>query len=54
MKMFSPFSFTPAEPDAAAAPSAPQPAAEPAKDDLGDLRKQMAAMQEQLAALSKK
>ena len=47
MKMFSPFPLRPDEADAA-------PAAEPAKDDLAELRKQMAAMQEQLAALAKK
>jgi len=47
MKMFSPFPLRPDEGDAA-------PAAEPAKDDLAELRKQMAAMQEQLAALAKK
>ena len=53
MKMFSPFPFRGeegAEPAARAAPAPP----EPAKDDLADLRKQMAAMQEQLAALAKK
>ena len=49
MKMFSPFSFRGEEGDAQ-----PAPAAEPAKDDLAELRKQMAAMQEQLAALAKK
>ena len=53
MKMFSPFPFRAegeeAEPAAAAAAQA-----EPAKDDLAELRKQMAAMQEQLAALAKK
>jgi polyhydroxyalkanoate synthesis repressor PhaR len=53
MKMFSPFAFTPT--DAEPAPSAPAaPSPEPAKDDLAELRKQMAAMQEQLAALAKK
>jgi polyhydroxyalkanoate synthesis repressor PhaR len=51
MKMFSPFSFRGEEGEA---PSQPAPAAEPAKDDLAELRKQMAAMQEQLAALAKK
>jgi polyhydroxyalkanoate synthesis repressor PhaR len=51
MKMFSPFTFSAAEEGAAAPPAAP---AEPAKDDLAELRKQMAAMQEQLAALAKK
>ena len=52
MKMFSPFPFRGEEGDAA--PTAQAPPAEPAKDDLADLRKQMAAMQEQLAALAKK
>jgi polyhydroxyalkanoate synthesis repressor PhaR len=53
MKMFTPFAFRPEETTAAAAPS--KPTAVPAKDDstLTDLKKQMAAMQEQLAALSK-
>ena len=51
MKMFSPFSFRGEEGDGAAQPA---PTAEPAKDDLAELRKQMAAMQEQLAALAKK
>jgi polyhydroxyalkanoate synthesis repressor PhaR len=52
MKMFSPFAFRPEDGD----PTSPAPAAaaEPAKDDLAELRKQMAAMQEQLAALAKK
>jgi polyhydroxyalkanoate synthesis repressor PhaR len=50
MKMFSPFNFTPTEAEAAAAASAP----EPVKGDLEELRKQMATMQEQLAALAKK
>jgi polyhydroxyalkanoate synthesis repressor PhaR len=53
MKMFSPFPFRADEGEGAAA--ATQPAApEPAKDDLAELRNQMAAMQEQLAALAKK
>ena len=55
MKMFSPFTYRNDETDPA--PAAPAPAAtatEPAKDDLSELRKQMAAMQEQLAALAKK
>ena len=50
MKMFSPFPLRADEGDAAPA----APAAEPAKNDLAELRKQMAAMQEQLAALAKK
>jgi polyhydroxyalkanoate synthesis repressor PhaR len=49
MKMFSPFPIAGSEP----AP-APAPAAEPAKDDLAELRNQMAAMQAQLEALAKK
>ena len=52
MKMFSPFSFAATDTEPAAPASAP--ASEPAKDDLAELRKQMAAMQEQLAALAKK
>ena len=50
MKMFSPFPFRTDEPETAAA--APDPA--PAKDDLAELRKQVAAMQQQLEALAKK
>jgi polyhydroxyalkanoate synthesis repressor PhaR len=53
MKMFSPFPFRADEGDPAAAPQA-APSDQPAKDDLAELRKQMAAMQEQLAALAKK
>ncbi len=50
MKMFSPFAAVrPDEPG----PAPPTPA-EPAKDDLADLKKQMAAMQAQLEALAKK
>ena len=52
MKMFSPFPFNAGDTEAAPAP--PTAAPEPAKDDLAELRKQMAAMQEQLAALAKK
>jgi polyhydroxyalkanoate synthesis repressor PhaR len=51
MKMFSPFAYRADEPAPAAQPT---PAAEPAKDELAELRAQMAAMQEQLAALAKK
>ena len=51
MKMFSPFAYRADE--AAPAPQ-PTPAAEPARDELAELRAQMAAMQEQLAALAKK
>jgi polyhydroxyalkanoate synthesis repressor PhaR len=52
MKMFSPFPFRAdgEEPGQGAAAAAP----EPTKDDLAELRQQMAAMQEQLAALAKK
>jgi polyhydroxyalkanoate synthesis regulator protein len=48
MKMFSPFPFVSDEPEPAATPAAP------AKDDIADLRRQMAAMQQQLEALAKK
>jgi polyhydroxyalkanoate synthesis repressor PhaR len=51
MKMFSPFAYRADEP--VPAPQA-TPASEPAKDELAELRAQMAAMQEQLAALAKK
>ena len=56
MKMFSPFPLRGEEPAAAPAspPPPPPPAAEPAKDDLDELKKQMAAMQAQLEALAKK
>jgi len=50
MKMFSPFAYRADE----TVPPPPQPAPEPAKDELAELRAQMAAIQEQLAALSKK
>jgi polyhydroxyalkanoate synthesis regulator protein len=53
MKMFSPFAFRGDEGGAEPAP-APATAPETAKDELADLKKQMAAMQEQLAALAKK
>jgi polyhydroxyalkanoate synthesis regulator protein len=53
MKMFSPFPLR-SEGDEAEPASAPTTPPEPAKDDLAELRKQMAAMQEQLAALAKK
>ncbi|HWA63813.1 MAG TPA: polyhydroxyalkanoate synthesis repressor PhaR [Caulobacteraceae bacterium] len=54
MKMFTPFAFTPPEAPAAQA-KAPEPA-EPApkSDDLAELRRQMEAMQAQLAALASK
>ena len=52
MKMFSPFPLRGDEGEPGAAPRAAP--SEPAKDELDELRKQMAAMQEQLAALAKK
>jgi polyhydroxyalkanoate synthesis repressor PhaR len=56
MKMFSPFAYVRPE-DGGAAPTEPQPApaAAPAGDDsLADLKRQMEAMQEQLAKLANK
>jgi polyhydroxyalkanoate synthesis repressor PhaR len=55
MKMFSPFAFPQAAEPAAPPPPAPK-AAEPAagEDTLAELKKQMEAMQAQLAALAKK
>lgn len=52
MKMFTPFAFRPEE---TGSPPPPKAAAASAKDDdtLAELKKQMAAMQEQLAELSK-
>jgi polyhydroxyalkanoate synthesis repressor PhaR len=52
MKMFTPFAF---RPDETAPPPPTKPAAASAKDEdtLAELKKQMAAMQEQLASLSK-
>jgi polyhydroxyalkanoate synthesis repressor PhaR len=49
MKMFSPFGLKADEP----AP-APPPPPEPAKEELDELRNQLKAMQEQIAALAKK
>jgi polyhydroxyalkanoate synthesis repressor PhaR len=54
MKMFSPFAYRADETQPAPPPTPAAPAAEPAKDELAELRAQMAAMQEQLAALAKK
>jgi len=51
MKMFSPFPVRPEEPAPAPAPA---PSSAPARDDLAELKKQMAAMQAQLEALAKK
>jgi polyhydroxyalkanoate synthesis regulator protein len=49
--MFTPFAFRGEE----TPPTAPKPAASPSDSDaLAELRKQMAAMQEQLAELNKK
>ena len=56
MKMFSPFAYVRPE-DAGAAPAEPQPAAAPAPagdDSLADLKRQMEAMQAQLAKLANK
>jgi polyhydroxyalkanoate synthesis regulator protein len=53
MKMFSPFPFNTAESETPPAPAAAAPA-EPPKDEIAELQKQVAAMQEQLAALAKK
>ncbi len=50
MKMFTPFAFRPEE---AAAPPPPKPATAKDDDSLAELKKQMAAMQAQLSALSK-
>jgi polyhydroxyalkanoate synthesis regulator protein len=48
MKMFTPFAFRGEE------PAPPPPAATPSSEDaLAELKRQMAAMQAQLAALSK-
>ena len=52
MKMFTPFAF---RPDETTPPPKPAGAAAPKEDEtLAELKKQMSAMQEQLAALSKK
>jgi polyhydroxyalkanoate synthesis repressor PhaR len=53
MKMFSPFAYR-ADDTSPTPPPAPAAPAEPAKDEMAELRAQMAAMQEQLAALAKK
>ena len=57
MKMFTPFGFpaaTPGRADAAPPASAAPEPAKPADDSLDDLKKQMAAMQEQIERLAKK
>jgi polyhydroxyalkanoate synthesis repressor PhaR len=51
MKMFTPFAYRPDEPPAPARPAPPPPASD---DALAELRKQMAAMQAQIAELTKK
>lgn len=56
MKMFSPFAYVRPE-DGGAAPAEPQPSPAPAPagdDSLADLKRQMEAMQEQLAKLANK
>jgi polyhydroxyalkanoate synthesis repressor PhaR len=54
MKMFSPFAYVRPE-DGGAAPADPQPPPAPAGDDsLADLKRQMEAMQAQLAKLANK
>ncbi|MHB8530843.1 MAG: polyhydroxyalkanoate synthesis repressor PhaR [Caulobacteraceae bacterium] len=50
MKMFTPFAYRGEEPPS----SAPTPRAATEADTLGELKRQMSAMQEQLAALSKR
>jgi len=52
MKMFSPFPLRADEPEPASARPAPAP--EAGKDELAELKAQMAAMQDQIAALAKK
>jgi polyhydroxyalkanoate synthesis regulator protein len=56
MKMFSPFAYVrPEDASAGAGEPPPAPAAAPAGDDsLADLKRQMEAMQEQLAKLANK
>lgn len=53
MKMFTPFAFRPEDASAPPTPSPEKAAASKDEDTLAELKKQMAAMQEQLAALSK-
>lgn len=58
MKMFSPFAYSrpedaAAEPPAAPPPPAPAPSA-PSEDSLADLKRQLEAMQEQIAKLATK
>jgi polyhydroxyalkanoate synthesis repressor PhaR len=54
MKMFTPFAFRPDDGAPAAARAPPAGAPPPADDALADLKKQMAAMQAQIAELSRK
>jgi polyhydroxyalkanoate synthesis regulator protein len=56
MKMFSPFAYVRPE-DAAAAPAEPAPAPSPAPqtdDTLTEMKRQLEAMQEQIAKLASK
>lgn len=53
MKMFSPFPLRADEPELAPARATPAPEAG-AKDELAELKAQMSAMQDQIAALAKK
>ena len=53
MKMFTPFAFRPARRPSPPPPPAGRPSRAKDDDTLAELKKQMAAMQEQLAALSK-
>jgi polyhydroxyalkanoate synthesis regulator protein len=56
MKMFSPFAYAPVdEPRPAAAPEAPQAAPAPSQDpSLGELKKRIEEMQEQIEKLASK
>jgi polyhydroxyalkanoate synthesis repressor PhaR len=56
MKMFSPFAYVRPEdaPAPAETPPAPAPAVPPSDDSLAELKRQMEAMQEQLAKLANK
>jgi polyhydroxyalkanoate synthesis repressor PhaR len=53
MKMFTPFAFRPEDTPPPPPPAAKPAAATPDVEALAELKKQMAAMQEQLAALTK-
>ncbi len=54
MKMFSPFAFKPNESVSATPKSAPAPIPATKEDDMSAMKRQMAAMQAQLAALAGK